>query len=275
MMLQTILESLFLLTTFIYVDDAFWAAPEFPDRRGPDSAWVALVLEYIIQELLGWQLDPKKTEVGYTITLLGMQISMESTASEWTVSVDKATEWLKDITRFLQEDCLLPSDASKLCGRLNFLNTKIYGRLGRVLLRPLIWRQLQAQGPYKITKRLRSSLYWFGKALAGQWIRKVPYVPPQPSSQVIVYSDAESEGYIGLVFIYRGRYWYAQGLIPQSVRKKIKRRRTNIMAYDMIAGVLAVLTLDTFLPEQVWALCRQLGSETVYRQGPLEEARSQ
>ena len=151
MLLQTILETLFLLTTLIYVDDAFWAAPEFPDRRGPDAAWQALVFEYIVQDLLGWQLDPKKTSVGYTVTLLGMQISMRDDASEWTVSHDKAKEWLSDIARFLRDNCLLPSEASKLCGRLNFLNSRIYSRLGRAFLRPLIWRQIQQQGPYNIT----------------------------------------------------------------------------------------------------------------------------
>ena len=98
---QTILETLFLLTTFIYVGDAFWAAPEFPNRGGPDAAWQALVFDYVIQELLGWQLDPKKTHVGYTIKLLGMQISMGNEASEWTVSQDKAEEWLRDIHDFL------------------------------------------------------------------------------------------------------------------------------------------------------------------------------
>ena len=60
MMLQTIMGTLFFLTTFIYVDDAFWATSEFPERRGPDAAWQALVFEYIVQDLLGWQLGQRK-----------------------------------------------------------------------------------------------------------------------------------------------------------------------------------------------------------------------
>ena len=66
-----------------------------------------------------------------------------------------------------------------------------------------------------------------------------------------MYSDAESEGYIGLVFIYMGKFWYAHGCIPKSIRRKLQRRRTNIMAYEIIAGVLAILALDNLLPERV------------------------
>ena len=202
----------------------FWVTPAFPNHLGPDASWQALAFEYIIEGLLGWKLDANKTEVGHAITLLGMRIQMTSTASEWTVSADKAREWLMDIERFLHNNCLLPSEASKLCGRLQFLNSKIYGRLGRVLLRPLIWRQLQQQGPFIITSRIRSALHWFGKALACQWTRRIPYTQVLPSSQMIIYSDAESEGYIGLVFVKGNRYWYAHGRIPRSIRQTLRRR---------------------------------------------------
>ena len=90
MLLQRIVEDIFALATFIYVDDCFWVAPEFAQERGPDAAWQALVFDHVIQELLGWKLDGNKTEIGHGITLLGLQIHMSETESECQVSPDKA-----------------------------------------------------------------------------------------------------------------------------------------------------------------------------------------
>ena len=56
MLLQRIVEDIFAISSFIDVDDCFWVAPEFPQERGPDAAWQALVFDYVIQELLGWKL---------------------------------------------------------------------------------------------------------------------------------------------------------------------------------------------------------------------------
>ena len=58
------------------MDDCFWVAPEFPDGEGPNSSWQYCVFEYVVQELLGWRLDPAKTELGHKVTLLGIQVNM-------------------------------------------------------------------------------------------------------------------------------------------------------------------------------------------------------
>ena len=100
-----------------------------------------------VEHLLGWKLDHTKTEIGTTITLLGLEVSMGEQASEWRPSRDKALEWAEDIQRHLDNDRLLPAEASKLCGRLAFLSSKVYGRLARALIRPIIWRQVQPFWP--------------------------------------------------------------------------------------------------------------------------------
>ena len=70
-------------------------------------------------------------------------------------------------------------------------------------------------------------------------------------SQVVIYTDAESTGHIGLVLVYKGRCWYARADIPNAIKRKLKRRRTNIRAYEVIAAVLGIFTLDQILPEHV------------------------
>jgi hypothetical protein len=251
MLIQKVLEEVFMITTFIYVDDCFWVALDHPENQGPTAQWQACVFEYVVQELLGWALDPRKTEIGRKITILGLEVHMTDTASEWQLSTDKATEWISDMQRFLDTDRLLPSEASKLCGRLQFLNSKIYGKLGRVLIRPLIWRQIQQGGRYNITRRIRSSLLWFSRALSERWVRTIPYKLQAPTEQIIIYSDAESTAHVGLVFVYRGKYYYGHGGIPKAIRRRIKTRRTNIMAYEMVAAVIAIFLVDVISPKHM------------------------
>ena len=117
--------------------------------------------EYVSTVLLGWSLDEAKSQTGTTITLLGLEVSMQAALSHWRLSHDKAKAWVADLSRFLEQDRLTPAESSKLAGRMAFLNTHVFGRLGRALLRPIIWRQLDLTGATKLTRRSRWSLMWF------------------------------------------------------------------------------------------------------------------
>ena len=70
MLIQCILQELFCVTTFVYVDDCFWVTPDFEGGEGANAAWQANVFQYVVEDLLGWRLDPAKTEIGNRITLL-------------------------------------------------------------------------------------------------------------------------------------------------------------------------------------------------------------
>ena len=96
---------------------------------------------------------------------------------------------------------MTPAEASKLSGRMAFLNTHVFGRLGRALLRPIIWRQIDTTGCTRLTKRLRWSLLWFRRVLKEQWQRKVPYSLDELKDTLLVYTDAESNGYIATVMV--------------------------------------------------------------------------
>ena len=111
------------------------------------------------------------------ITLLGLKIHMGAQESQWQVSLDKAMGRSGDIHILLHSKRLLPTKASKPCGRL------AYGRLARALIRPIKWRQTQAVGKVTLTIRLTSSLIWFQRALQEQWERTVPYHMPNQTSQ--------------------------------------------------------------------------------------------
>ena len=200
-LLQVIMERLFGLLIFCYVDDCFWTAPKFDVQNSPGVNWIAQVFEYVVTYLLGWKLDPEKSCTGELVTLLGLEVSMQAEASYWKLSSDKAEQWVEQISRYLSMDRLTPTEASKLSGRIAFLNTHVFGRLGRALLRPIIWRQIDTTGSTRLTKRLRWSLIWFRRVLQEQWQRRVPYSLDELKETMLIYTDAESNGYVATVMI--------------------------------------------------------------------------
>ena len=248
--IQTVMTELGLVI-LAYVDDCFWVTPKFDSADMPDATWFLRTFEFVTDYLLGWKLDPAKSAVGTCITLLGLEIDMQEDVSNWRLSPDKAEQWCKTIEGFLEADVLLPSEASKLAGRLCFMNSQIYSRLGRALLRPIIWRQIQQHGGYTLTRRLRWSLIWFYTALKANWTRRVPYQPPTPDDQLMLYTDAESTGCIAAVLIHKSGRWYMSGVLPQGIRQLLKPRRTNIVGYELLAAILGVIMVDVLLPKQM------------------------
>ena len=142
---------------------------------------------------------------------------MQAEASYWKQSDDKSQQWVEDITKFLQNDRLTPAEASKLAGRIAFLNTHVFGRLGRALLRPIIWRQLDLTGATKLTRRLRYSLLWFGRVLQEGWRKTVHYSLNELQSTAIVYTDAESCGNVATVIITRTERVCYYGQVPSKL----------------------------------------------------------
>ena len=157
------------LLIFIHVDDCFWVTPSYTSDTAPNATWVLRVFEYVTDHLLGWRLDPSKSAVGATITLLGRQVAMDNDTLYWQMSEDKAAQRCAEIAGLLEQDYLRPSGASKLAGRLAFMNTRVYSRLARALLTLIIWLQVQQVGGYQLTRRLRWSLIWFHEALSSRW----------------------------------------------------------------------------------------------------------
>ena len=243
--IQCIMLRVFKVVIFAYVDDCFWVTPAIDDDSQLNARNIACAFEYVVTHLLGWRLDPDKTSFGKCITVLGCMGSQESS---WQLSADKAEAWTAELKEQLSRNRLTPAEASKLGGRLSFLNSTCFNRLGRAILRPIIWRQTHVQGTFELTRRLRWSMLWFLKALEARWARQVPY-SIDLEQLAVVYSDAESHGSIAAVFILDDKVQYLQAMIPRSVMSLLQPRLTNIVAYELIAAIVAVLHADRILPK--------------------------
>ena len=133
--------------------------------------------------------------------MLGLEISLRSQASVWPLNPDKFESWLAELYHVLDQDWLPPAAASKWCGRLSVLSSHIFGRVGRAMLRPFIWRQAQLVGSMHVTRRLKSSIRWFVAVLERRVYRRILFEPPQIERIALLYTDAESSGQIAAVLI--------------------------------------------------------------------------
>ena len=79
-------------------------------------------------------------------------------------------------------------------------------------------------------------MLWFVRALEERWARKMPY-SVGPERLAIVYSDAESHGAIAAVFVCEGTVQYMRGVIPRKLMSLFQCRKTNIVAYELIAAI--------------------------------------
>ena len=105
------------------------------------------VFDVVVTQLLGWDLDPQKSAFDGSILLLGLQVSIRTWDACWLLGEGKRSQWTEGLRQVLECGVLDPGLASKYAGRFAFLNHWVFNRVGRALLRPIIWRQKQRHGP--------------------------------------------------------------------------------------------------------------------------------
>ena len=92
---------------------------------------------------------------------------------------------------------------------------------------------------------------WFQRALEEKWERKLPYETTQLVKRAVVYSDAESHGSVATVVIYQNTIWYQAGMIPNTITRRLQPRKTQIVAFELLAATMAVLLVAQILPPGV------------------------
>lgn len=124
------------------------------------------------------------------------------------------------------------------------MNARICNRLGRALLRPLIWRQRPSGDSSRLTPRLRFALIWFLRVLEAGITRRINLLTEICPRTVLLYSDAEGNGGLGAVAVLpEGRVMYLQGKVPRSAVRCLKQRKTQIVAFELIAALVALVSL--------------------------------
>ena len=105
----------------------------------PDSAPLTFVCPMrLVDCLLGpGAAAPDKLCHGNPLTVLGVDITVDSYGMTCRPDAKKAFKWRCRIQKFLETGSLLSGEASKLAGALQWASQHTFRRLGRAMLRPI------------------------------------------------------------------------------------------------------------------------------------------
>jgi len=212
--------------------------------------------------LVGLNLDPDKAQLPAEVWhALGVAFDMQTLSSQGLLKVrakpSRVLNAIVDIMQVLKENRLRPSHAAKIFGRLDFLNTTLFGRVGRTGLGPIKQRQHEVadQGPslkgsWRLTPELRVALMWLINVISIAPPREMP-IEEEGNSTCLLYTDGSStdnrdpKHVVGAVLYdpIDGALLYTSAPVPQEVVDGWLAGPRVIHLVELFAGPLA---LDTW-----------------------------
>ena len=157
---------------------------------GADSAQTALGL---CHDLVGQSLEPKKSQPMATGNKgLGNLIFMGNVHAEYAVWIMTTTDRREKVLAMLDAArCarhLTPADASTIRGKIGFLLTAAWGKVGRAATQPLLQREYY-DTDYSFSPALDAMCEFFEALLPDLPALCIPIVP-DPRPPVVLYTDA-------------------------------------------------------------------------------------
>ena len=207
--------------------------------------------------LLGFVVDPGKSQLPSSLWhALGVILDMKGLVSSSKMTVCPKPRRLYNtaliIVQAINEDRLTPTQAAKLFGKLDFLNTTFFGRVGRLGLALLKGRQYAhcTDGRWHLGSRLREALLWCLELLLLAPPRELS-VQSQSQRPCILYTDGSSDPgrspmhYVGAVLFdpLLPHPIYTHCSVPEEVVSAWLPSGQQIHLVELFGGPLA---LDTF-----------------------------
>lgn len=243
-----------------YYDDYVVAEPSFAKDSGQ---WFMLL---IMCEVGYPASDEKHVAMAPAAVFLAVRSDFERFAAERVVvltacptSAGLARERVKEA---LATGMLVSAVANKLVGQLGFMTAWAGYRLGKAALQPMFRRAAEA-GVARVDGALRASLEFFDSVLAESGV-----LPPRVMQfgdgqrpTVLIWTDASAEdaeelGRVGFVVIFPGEWYkgvwreerrmYSSAAVPPEVVAGLRKRKTYIGVYEMVAaaGVYTALARE-------------------------------
>jgi len=231
--IQSILANVFAVAYPRYVDDLFGV--DLLDGQGPQET--AELSRWVIEDLLGWELDADKGESNTAeFRALGVDVAVQEQEDKicFSIGEDKAASWIDKISLILHQQHLAPSDASKLAGKLSWGATAVFGRGARVYLAPLFFHA--AGRTRSLSGRLKRALKW--------WLRYLNAIPIRFVSlsqierrRLLLYTDATGNGIMAWVAEYGNQRHYASVMVSSRLRKWVCYRQNQIATWELVAAI--------------------------------------
>ena len=226
-------------------------------------------------------------------TLLGVEWTIsddELLASPGPSRIEKLVARIKEV---LAADALSPQEVAKLAGKLNFTCSWVFGQAGTALLKPLFARQQSGiHKPTSLSSSLRSALKELQKLLPELKPVRIP-LRPQDVQVCVLYADAyiniagsrraanrwlkqgiphdvlqESSNGWGAIFLPpSGRRLAFRSEVPNEVLRKTATSKAFIFWLEMMAQVLAVLTIAEGIQGHVLCFVDNSAAEHALQKG--------
>ena len=242
--IQHVLQRVFGVTAFVYVDDVFVVEPV-------DTIGSAREVLKTVCEVFGFRLAPGKSQgPAKSIQLLGAEITFDTSHLRACLPARRRTDLMNDIRQILAYNQLNPGQAAKLRGRLGFSQSLLFGKVGRALLQPLTQRQYsKATGRGRpLSDELSEALRWWLGALECAPPRSIPYVIVKP---VLVYTDACGAGHISAVLFVDGVRHVARTHLPEWLALS----GASVFEFELAAVLFGLCFMLCVCPDRPILLC--------------------
>ena len=224
--------------------------------------------------LLGLKMKAKKANPpSQDLKMLGVFISCDEERVTLRPCPQRISKILNTIRQVLEQNQLGSDQAQRLCGKLVFLQTTSFGRVGQAALHSLYSRASETSGCHgALTHALRASLMTLLSVLQDMKPRILPVHPNHPSG--VIYTDAffspgddgrrlkpcdapmkwhpqmvqhVDHGW-GSVTTIQGQTVYSYGKAPTALLKKYGKRKAFIYFLELLAPVVLIASSHQHLP---------------------------
>ena len=164
------------------------------DVGGPEPSWAATSSCATFRELcdiIGIRVKPSKEQLPAPLQkVLGVWISIQSEWVEVQPDPERLRRVLDALRICLETDQLTPEEASRLCGKLVFLQSSLFGMAGRAPLSPIYARSHGgASQALQLNQGLRGAIQALIAVLQSAKPRRIPLHSVSQRTSVI-YADA-------------------------------------------------------------------------------------
>ena len=205
-----------------------------------------------MHQLLGFQLDIKKhVKMSNMCAFLGVVTDFSHFTSGYLnlrVKPGRAENILSLISDVLASGQLKPGMCDRLQGKLYFVCTTVFGRVGRAALQPIIWGK-KYKGHNRLPVVIREALHFFVALLniMGLMPRRIN-LRAQRRRPLLVWSDASYENGVGLLgfVIYDPdtQTWYhSSRQVPRAIIESFIKKKQYIGQCEILAAVCVYFTL--------------------------------
>ena len=266
-------RALLLVPALHYVDDfgsiePAWSAPSAFDSFTEMNA------------ALGLKMKPSKAQPPRAEhKVQGVQLQLRQNAALAAPSPSRMRKISSFISRKLEEDRLTSADAAALAGKLTFMQTTMFGKVGRATIKPVYARQHQSHRCDKLDVPLRATLEVFPAILSSAPPRLV-HLLRRRRRRTVVYADAFVQGgddakkrlkldelmdmrngWGFVVIPPREQPFYAYGSVPTDTLLASCPNRAYIYFLEAWAQILAVLAAGPHLTDSFTSFVDNKASE--------------